>query len=136
MSNITQVINVDKNLKSLKRSIHASDVDQVLSSSGPYTFFAPSEQAFDKLGKGVLEDLLEPQNRAKLAGLLKNHIVSGKIVLNELKDGDRLETVNGKELMVEVKNGVVSIDNTKVQPSDTKKITNGVMHVMDSLIMK
>ena len=78
MSNITQVINFDKNLKTLKKTVHASDMDQILSSSGPYTLFAPDDNAFQKLEKGKVESLLEPQNRARLAALLNNHIVSGK----------------------------------------------------------
>ncbi len=100
MSNITQVVNVDKNLKTLKRGVHASDMDQLLSSTGPYTFFAPSDQAFEKLKKGMLENLLEPQNRAKMADLLNNHIVSGKILYADLKDGDTLTTLNGKKIII------------------------------------
>src|SRR5688500_18904427 len=103
MSNLTQVVNVDKNMKILTKGVHASDLDQLLSSSGPFTFFAPSDTAFEKLEKGVMENLLETQNRAKLADLLRNHIVSGIISYKDLKDGDKLTTVNGKELKVEVK---------------------------------
>src|SRR5678815_713948 len=94
MSNITQVINVDKNMKMLKKSVHASDTDQLLSSSGPFTIFAPSDLAFEKLQAGLLDTLLEPQNRAKLADLLQNHVVTGKVNYTELKDGDILTTVN------------------------------------------
>jgi uncharacterized surface protein with fasciclin (FAS1) repeats len=61
MSNLTQVVNVDKNLKTLKKTVHASDIDQLLSSRGPFTFFAPSDSAFQKLEKGMLEKLFEPQ---------------------------------------------------------------------------
>lgn len=133
MSNITQVVNVDKNLKTLKKSVHASDLDQLLSSSGPYTFFAPSDMAFEKLEKGMMEQLLEPQNRAKLANLMNNHIVSGKILYTELKDGDKLTTVNGRELLVEVKNGTVSIGDTNILPREAK-ISNGVMHLVDTVM--
>src|SRR6187431_1290554 len=93
MSNLTQVVNVDKNMKTLKKGVHASDLDQLLSSTGPFTFFAPSDLAFGKLEKGTMEKLLEPQNRAKLADLLNNHIVAGKVSFKELKDGDKLTTV-------------------------------------------
>jgi len=134
MSNLTQVVNVDKNLKTLKKTVHASDIDQLLSSSGPFTFFAPSDSAFQKLEKGLLETLFEPQNRRRLADLLSNHIVNGKINYKELKDGDRLTTVNGRELKVQVNNGTVSISDIPIQPRDAK-IMNGVMHVMDSVIM-
>jgi uncharacterized surface protein with fasciclin (FAS1) repeats len=134
MSNLTQVVNVDKNLKTLKKTVHASDIDQLLSSTGPYTFFAPSDLAFDKLEKGKVELLLEPQNRPKLADLLNNHIVSGKIMFNELKDGDRLTTVNGKQLVIEVKDGTVHIGESIVLPRETR-ISNGVMHLTDTVIV-
>ena len=114
MSNITQVVNTDKNLKTLKRGIHASDMDQLLSSSGPFTFFAPSDLAFEKLEEGLMDELLEPQNRPRLAELIKNHVVNGKIGFKELKDGDKLKTVNGRELLVQVKDGNVSIDDSVV----------------------
>ena len=134
MSNITQVVNTDKNLKILKKSVHASDIDQVLSSTGPYTFFAPSDLAFEKLEKGLIDDLLEPQNRLKLADLLSNHIVSGKIDFKELKDGDKLKTINGKELVVEVKNGNVSIEGGTILARDLK-ISNGVIHSTDTVLL-
>lgn len=134
MSNLTQVVNVDKNLKTLKKSVHASDMDQLLSSSGPFTFFAPSDSAFQKLEKGLIDKLLEPQNRRLLADLLSNHIVNGKIAYRELKDGDKLTAVNGRELKVQVTNGTVSISDIPIQPRDAK-IMNGVMHIMDSVII-
>ena len=135
MSNLTQIVNVDKNLKTLKKTVHASDIDQLLSSRGPFTFFAPSDSAFQKLEKGMLEKLFEPQNRGRLADLLSNHIVNGKIDYKELKDGDKLTTVNGRELKVQVNNnGTVSISDIPIQPRDAK-ILNGVLHVMDSVII-
>ena len=133
MSNITQVVNVDKNLKTLKKSVHASDLDQLLSSTGPFTVFAPSDAAFEKLEKGTMDKLLEPQNRPQLANLLSNHIVSGKIGYKELKAGDKLTTVNGKELLVTEKNGNICVGDINVLPRETN-ISNGVMHLMDTVM--
>ncbi|MEI2737857.1 MAG: fasciclin domain-containing protein [Chitinophagaceae bacterium] len=133
MSNITQVVNVDKSMRTLKKTVHASDLDQLLSSTGPYTFFAPSDLAFEKLEKGKIEKLLEPQNRAQLADLLNNHIVSGKIAFKDLKDGDKLTTVNGKQLVVQEKNGGISIGDVNISPREAK-ISNGVMHLTDMVI--
>lgn len=135
MSNITQVVNTDKNLKTLKKSVHASDLDQLLSSTGPFTFFAPSDLAFEKLEKGLMENLMEPQNRFKLTDLLNNHIVNGKISFKELKDGDKLKTVNGKELAVEIKDGNVNIDGANIVARELK-ISNGVIHSADTVILK
>jgi uncharacterized surface protein with fasciclin (FAS1) repeats len=134
MSNITQVVNTDKNLKTLKRGVHASDLDQLLSSTGPFTFFAPSDLAFEKLQTGMLEDLLEPQNRLKLADLMNNHIVAGKIFFNELKDGDNLTTINGKNLLIKVTDGKVSIGDTAILANSTK-ISNGVVHTADAVMV-
>jgi uncharacterized surface protein with fasciclin (FAS1) repeats len=135
MSNITQVVNTDKNLKTLKQSIHSCDLDQLLSSTGPFTFFAPSDLAFEKLDKGFMEGLLEPQNKLKLTDLLNNHIVKGKIHFKDLKDGDKLEAINGNQLLVEVKNGSVSIGDAVILGREAK-ITNGVMHSTDMVFSK
>ncbi len=134
MTNITQVLNVEKNLKTLKRSVHASDLDQLLSSNGPFTFFAPSDIAFEKLSEGMMENLLQPQNRTKLRDMLNNHVVNGKINYTELKDGDKLITVNGKELKVEIKNNVVHVDDIQVAAIEAK-VSNGVIHFMDKVIL-
>jgi uncharacterized surface protein with fasciclin (FAS1) repeats len=135
MSNITQVINTDKNLKTLKSSVHGSDLDQLLSSTGPFTFFAPSDLAFEKLEKGFMEDLLAPENKIKLIDLLNNHIVNGKVYFKDLKDGDRLEAINGNQLLVEVKNGQVSIGGAVILGREAK-ISNGVMHSTDTVFTK
>ena len=135
MSNITQVVNTDKNLKTLKQSVHSSDLDQLLSSTGPFTFFAPSDLAFEKLDKGFMENLLEPQNKLKLTDLLNNHIVKGKIHFKDLKDGDKLEAINGNQLLVEVKNGVVNIGDAVILGRDAK-ISNGVVHSTDMVFTK
>ena len=135
MSNITQVVNTDKNLKTLKQSVHSSDLDQLLSSTGPFTFFAPSDLAFEKLDKGFMENLLEPQNKVRLTDLLNNHIVQGKFNFKDLKDGDKLEAINGNQILVEVKNGKVSVGDAVILGRDAK-ITNGVMHSTDIVFTK
>lgn len=134
MSNITQVVNTDKNLKTLKKGVHASDLDQLLSSTGPFTFFAPSDLAFEKLEKDTMDNLLEPRNRNKLVELLNAHIVEGKINFAELKDGDNLTTMNGKKLLISVNNGKVSIGDINIVANQTK-ISNGVIHSVDTVIL-
>jgi uncharacterized surface protein with fasciclin (FAS1) repeats len=134
MSNISQVINEDKNLKTIKKGVHASDRDMLLSSVGPFTLFAPTDAAFEKLEKGMMDNLLEPQNRPKLANLVSNHIVSGKIEFNALKDGDELTTVNGKKLLVQVKNGLVQVQEAKLMPHGAK-VSNGIVHLMDKVML-
>ncbi len=80
-----------------------------------------------------MEDLVESKNKPALTELIKSHLVSGKIFFKELKDGDKLQTVNGKELLVQVKGINVSIGDIAVQARDAK-ITNGVIHSLDTVL--
>src|SRR5450755_4384029 len=118
MSNIAQLVNVEKNMTTLKKSVHASGLDQVLSGKGPFTVFAPTDIAFGKLDKGVLDNLLKPENKTKLTDLINHHVVAGKINFKDLKDGEKLKTLNGKELSVHVKGGRVTIGNAKILGHD------------------
>jgi uncharacterized surface protein with fasciclin (FAS1) repeats len=135
MSNITQVVNAEKDMTILKKSVAASGLNEVLSGTGPYTVFAPSDLAFEKLEKGVLDNLLKPENKAKLADLLNYHIVSGKVDFKDLKDGEKLKTLNGKELHVRVKDGHVRIEGARVQSHDLSS-SNGVIHALDMVMIK
>jgi uncharacterized surface protein with fasciclin (FAS1) repeats len=135
MSNITQIVNTDKNMKTLKKGLHFSDVDQLLSSSGPFTFFAPSDIAFEKQGNSFMEDLLTEANKPALTDLLHNHIVGSMISFQNLKDGDKLTTLNGKELLVGVKDGRVNIDGNPIEIRQ-QRITNGVIHSTDTVFIK
>lgn len=133
MSNITQVVRTDKNMTVLKKTIIATNLDQVLSSSGPYTFFAPSDLAFGKLEANSVETLLKPENCAKLSDLLNSHIVKGLINFRHLEDGQKLTSLNGKELVVQVKNGTAHIGNAQIQTADVKT-SNGVIHCLDAIL--
>jgi uncharacterized surface protein with fasciclin (FAS1) repeats len=135
MLNITQVVNEDRHMSTLRKSVIASGLDKVLNGAGPFTVFAPTDLAFDKLDKGVLENLLKPENKAKLADVLNYHVVSGKINFKDLKDGEKLKTMNGKELKVHVKDGHVTIANAAIQNHDLQT-SNGVIHSLDSVIIK
>lgn len=115
--------------------MHYSDLDQLLSSSGPFTFFAPSDLAFEKQGNSFMEDLLTPAKKEQLTDLLNSHIVNGSFSLIDMKDGDKLTTLNGKELMVGVRNGNVNIDGKEIVSSQ-KKISNGVIHSTDTVFIK
>jgi uncharacterized surface protein with fasciclin (FAS1) repeats len=135
MSNITQLVNVEKNMTTLKKSVHASGLDQVLSGKGPYTVFAPTDIAFAKLDKGILDNLLKPENKTKLADLLNHHVVEGKINFRDLKDGEMLKTVNGKQLVVHVKDGHTTVDGAIIQSHDVQA-TNGIIHSLETVMFK
>jgi uncharacterized surface protein with fasciclin (FAS1) repeats len=135
MSNITQVVNAEKNMTILKKSVSASGLDSVLSGTGPFTVFAPSDLAFEKLEKGVFENLMKPENKAKLTDVLNYHVVSGKISFKDFKDGEKLKTINGKELHVHVKDGHVKIEGAEIQTHDLAS-SNGVIHFLDAVMIK
>lgn len=135
MSNITQLVNEEKNMTTLKKSVHASGLDQVLSGKGPYTVFAPTDIAFAKLDKGILDNLLKPENKTKLADLLNHHVVEGKINFRDLKDGEKLKTVNGKQLVVHVKDGHTTVDGAIIQSHDVQA-TNGIIHSLETVMFK
>lgn len=133
MSNITQVVKQDKYLTTLNRGVTASGLNQVLSGTGPFTLFAPSDLAFVKLEEGVIEDFLKTENKLKLADLLNHHVVAGKIEFKDLRDGEKLKTMNGKELSVTIENFKVSINGAIIQQRDVKT-SNGVIHSLDTVL--
>jgi len=133
MSNITQVVKQDKLLTTLNRGVTASGLDQVLSGTGPFTLFAPSDLAFGKLEGGVIENLLKAENKLKLADLLNHHVVAGKVEFKDLKDGDKLKTMSGKELSISIQNFKVSVNGAIIQQRDVKT-SNGVIHSLDTVL--
>src|ERR1044071_5243922 len=133
MSNITQVVNAGKSMTTFKKGVLASGLDQVLSGKGPFTVFAPSDIAFGKLEAGTVEELLKPASKIKLTALLNHHVVAGKINFKNLKDGDKLKSLNGKELSVKVNNARVSVDGAVILSRDVKS-SNGVIHLLDSVL--
>ena len=133
MSNITQVVKKKKNMTTLNRGVRASGLNQVLSGRGPFTVFAPSDLAFGKLEGGTIENLLKAENKLKLTDLLNHHVVAGKIEFKDLKDGEKLKTMNGKELSVHIKDGEVSVNGATIQQRDVKT-SNGVIHSLDTVL--
>ncbi len=135
MSNITQVVNANKNTTTLKKGIIASGLDKFLSGTGPWTVFAPSDLAFTKLEKGRFENMLKPDNLTELEQVLNGHIVAGKISYKDLKDGEKLTTVNGVELLIQVKENRVSVAGSKIENRDVPT-SNGVIHFLDTVVLK
>jgi uncharacterized surface protein with fasciclin (FAS1) repeats len=133
MSNITQVVKQEKYMTTLNRGVRASGLGQVLSGTGPFTLFAPSDLAFGKLEGGAIENLLKAENKLKLTDLLNHHVVAGKIAFKDLKDGEKLKAMNGKELSVHIKDGTVSVNGAVIQQRDVKT-SNGVIHSLDAVL--
>ena len=120
--------------KTLAAALKAADLIETLKDKGPFTVFAPTDEAFAKLPKGTVETLLKPENKEKLAAILTYHVVAGKV---EAKDAVKLKsakTVNGASFKITASDAGVMVDKAKVVKTDIQ-CSNGVIHVIDSVIM-
>jgi uncharacterized surface protein with fasciclin (FAS1) repeats len=133
MSNVFQVVGADHNLATMSKGVKAAGMDVVLSKEGPYTVFAPTDTAFNRLSAGELAELLKPEYKGKLTGILQNHVVEGKKELKDFKDGDRMKSLGGKQLTVKVVDGEVSVNGSKIKGRD-HQASNGIVHSMDQVI--
>ena len=112
----------------------AAGLVDALTGDGPITVFAPTDEAFAKLPEGTVESLLKPENKDKLAAILKYHVVAGKMKAGKVVKAGALNTLNGQRLDVKVDGQAVKIDNATVVSTDIKA-TNGVIHVIDSVML-
>jgi len=120
--------------KTLVTAVKAADLVETLKGKGPFTVFAPTDEAFAKLPAGTLNDLLKPENKSKLQGILTYHVVPSKVMASDVVKMNSAKTVNGQSLTIKVKNGTVMIDNAKVTNTDIM-CTNGVIHVIDTVVL-
>lgn len=119
--------------KTLAAAVNAAGLIATLEGSGPFTVFAPTDAAFAAIQNDV-DSLLKPENKAKLAKILTYHVVSGKHMAAELKDGAELTTVEGGKLKVSIKNDKVMIGDAHVTAADVSA-SNGVVHLIDKVLM-
>ena len=120
--------------KTLVTAIQAAGLVDTLKGKGPFTVFAPTDDAFAKLPAGTLEDLLKPENKDKLVAILTYHVVAGKVKAADVVKLDTATTVNGQAADIEVTGGTVRIDGATVTATDIKA-SNGVIHVIDTVIL-
>ena len=117
----------------LVAAVKAAGLVETLQGPGPFTVFAPTDEAFAKLPKGTVEDLLKPENKEKLIAILTYHVVAGKVMAADVKTM-KAKTVNGQSLDVKVTGGNVTVDNAKVVKTDVAA-SNGVIHVIDTVVL-
>ena len=122
------------NFGTLVKAVQAADLVSALKGEGPFTVFAPTDEAFAKLPAGTLEMLLKPENKAKLAAILTYHVVPGKVMAADVVKLRSAKTLNGQSAKVKTKGGAVMIDNAKVVKTDIET-SNGVIHVIDTVIL-
>lgn len=120
--------------KTLVAAVTAAGLVETLKGKGPFTVFAPSDEAFAKLPAGTVESLLKPESLRKLRDILTYHVVAGQVTASEVVKLKTARTVNGGELKIHVADGKVTVDNAKVVQTDIIA-NNGVIHVIDTVVM-
>ena len=118
----------------LARALQAADLVDTLKGGGPFTVFAPTDEAFAKLPAGTLEALLKPENKPKLQRILTSHVVAGKVMAADVVKTSSVKAVSGDTLTIVSRDGRVTVDGAKVMTTDIAA-TNGVIHVIDSVIL-
>ena len=120
--------------KTLAAALKAAGLVETLKGAGPFTVFAPTDEAFAKLPKGTVEDLLKPENKAKLTAVLTYHVVPGKVMAADAMKVKEARTVQGSALKVNASGGKVMVDNATVVKADVAA-SNGVIHVIDTVVL-
>ncbi len=120
--------------KTLATALQAAGLVDTLKGAGPFTVFAPTDDAFAKLPAGTVDNLLKPENKDQLVAVLTYHVVPGKVMAADVVNVSEAATVNGKKLAVKVDGGTVMINDAKVTATDIAA-TNGVIHVIDSVVL-
>ena len=119
--------------ETLVAAVEAAGLVETLKGEGPFTVFAPTDEAFAALPEGTVEDLLLPENKDQLTAILTYHVVPGKVMSGDLSDGMTAATVEGSDVTIMTEGGVMVNDATVVQPDI--EASNGVIHVIDKVIM-
>ena len=120
--------------KTLVAAVKAAGLVDTLKGPGPFTVFAPTDEAFAKLPAGTLKSLLKPENKEKLQKILTYHVVAGGVMANEVVKLDSAKTVEGRQVAIKVAGGGVMVNNARVIKTDIAA-SNGVIHVIDAVIL-
>ncbi|RYY64177.1 MAG: fasciclin domain-containing protein [Chitinophagaceae bacterium] len=131
---VVKVAASSKDHSTLVAAVKAGELVDALSNAGPFTVFAPTNAAFDKLPKGTVEDLLKPENKAKLQDILQYHVYVGSLKTDLMQDGQTLNQVNGGNISITKKDGKVLINNSAVIIASIPA-SNGIIHVIDAVLL-
>jgi len=132
MSTILQIANADRNLSSLMKGLKAADLEETLNGRGPFTILAPVNLAFGNLAPASFLELLKPGNTEKLSDMLSGLILTEKRLMKDFINGQKLKTINNKEVTVSVKDGEVRINGARILARD-RQGSNGVVHSVDAV---
>jgi uncharacterized surface protein with fasciclin (FAS1) repeats len=132
--NIVETAVAAGSFTTLAKALQAAGLVDTLAGKGPFTVFAPTDEAFAKLPAGTIEELLKPENKAKLQAILTYHVVPGKVMASQVVGLKSAKTVNGQSVAIAVMDGGVMIDNAHVVKTDIAT-SNGVIHVIDTVLL-
>ena len=124
----------NKDLSTLVTAVQAAELTTSLSNAGPFTVFAPTNAAFEKLPAGIVDDLLKPENKGKLTDILGHHTYVGVIKTEQMTDGQNLGVVDGKNISIKMVNGKPTVNGT-VNIIASVPASNGMVHVVDGVIL-
>ena len=125
---------VDGGFNTLVAAVQAAGLAETLQSDGPFTVFAPTDEAFAKLPEGTVASLLLPENKAKLVQILTLHVVSGRIYSDQALEAGAAKTLEGTSVAIKAKDGAATVGTAKLVKTDIES-GNGVIHVIDSVIL-
>ena len=131
---VVKVAAGSKDHTTLVAAVKQAELVDVLSNAGPFTVFAPTNAAFDKLPKGTVQDLMKPENKAKLQDILQYHVYVGSLKTDMMQDGQTFNQVNGGNITVSKKDGKVMINNTATVITSIPA-SNGIIHVVDGILI-
>lgn len=123
------------NVTTLVAAVQAAGLVETLKGEGPFTVFAPTNAAFEKLPEGTVDTLLLPENKDQLTGVLTYHVVAGRYTAADLTDGMTLTTVQGQTLTITMENGAVMVNGEAMVETADVISSNGVTHVIDTVLL-
>ncbi len=131
--NVLQIAISSKDHSTLVAAVKAAELVDVLATVGPFTVFAPTNAAFEKLPPGTVESLLKPEKKNDLANILEYHVIAGGYDLDEFRDGQSIGVANGGRVAITVKDGKVTVNSANIIAS--VQAANGTVHVIDAVLL-
>ena len=132
MSTILQIANADRNLSTLMKGLKSTELEETLNGYGPFTILAPINLAFTNMNSPAWDEMLKPANKSKLSDFLSSHVLKEKRMVRDFINGQKLTTINGKEITISVKDGEVRVNGALILARD-RQGSNGVVHSVDTV---
>ena len=134
MKDIVKVAIGSSDHTTLVKALQQAELVDVLANPGPFTVFAPTNAAFDKLPKGTLDDLMKPEKKADLQNILQYHVTTSALKADFFKDGQTIGMVNGDNVNVSIKDGKIMLNNSAIIVASVQA-SNGMVHIIDGVLL-